>query len=326
MKKIAYILAAVAITAGALGYSLWGADFALLGSLLAGADFQYLVPMFGSLCLFYLFTVLRWNLILRPLGRYTLFQSGPAMMIGFAGNNVFPAHLGELARVMMFSRRFGVSGSSVFATLVVERILDVFAILTCYLLAVLVIDPFPAAILLGVEVSAGVVAVLSLAILFMLRFPRAFLNFYLRVAFMLPSGVRQKGAVMLENATLGMSALKTPGSLTVMLGLSLAKWASNGAMVWLSLGAFNTPVSFSISMIVIALTALAVTLPSAPGYVGAVQAAFVVALVPFGVSQETALAASVVFLVAQWLPVTLFGGVCFAATGMRWREIGQTPS
>lgn len=314
------------ITAGALAYSLWGADFPLLGRLLAGADFRHLVPMIGCLFLFYLFTGLRWNLILRPLGRYTLFQSGPAMMIGFAGNNVLPAHLGELARVMVFSRRFGVSGSSVFATLVVERILDLFAILIFYLLAVLVIDPFPAAIRLGVGVSAGVVAALSVAILFILRFPKAFLNFYLRMAFMLPSGPRQKGAAMLENATHGMSALKTPGSLLFMVGLSFAKWASNGAMVWLALGAFNTTISFSISMIVIAVTALAVILPSAPGYVGAMQAAFVFALIPFGVSQETALAASVFFLVSQWLPVTLFGGVCFAATGMRWREFGQPQS
>jgi hypothetical protein len=92
-------------------------------------------------------------------------------------------------------------------------------------------------------------------------------------------------------------------------------------MVWLSLRAFAEPLPFGVTLVVNAVGALAVTVPAAPGFFGTMQAAFVFALVPFGVAQEVALAASVLYLLAQWVPVTAFGAVCFAATGLRLREV-----
>ncbi|MCH8888325.1 MAG: flippase-like domain-containing protein [SAR324 cluster bacterium] len=325
LKKTAYILVAGASTTAALVYALWGVDFALLMRLLAGADFRVLAPFLGLLAGFYFLTGWRWNLLLRPLGRFTLTQSGPAMMIGFAGNNVFPAHLGEVARAIVFGRRYTLPVSSVLASLVGERILDVFAILFFYFLAVLVLDPFPESFRFGVEAAAAVTAAGCVGIVFFLRFPGTFLALYRRLAFWLPRGLREKGAGLLKNSMDGLAALKTPHILLALLVLSLAKWLVAGGMVWLALAAFDTSISFGVTMIVIAVSALAVTVPSAPGYVGAIQAAFVFALVPFGVPQEVALASSVFYLVSQWVPVTIFGGACFAATRLRRGELQQEP-
>ncbi len=321
MKRIATIALAATVTILALVYALWGVDFARLGSVLAGARYWVLAPFGVFLALFYGFTGLRWNLILRPLGRYSLLQSGAAMMIGFAGNNVLPAHLGELVRAVVFGRKFGVPPSSVLVTLVVERILDVFSILFFYFLAVLSIDPFPESIKLGAEAIAAVMAGLCVAIIFFLRDPEFFLRLWDRFAGWLPAVLREKGRGLLENAAAGLSALRSPAMLAGMLGYSLLKWLSCGAMVWLALLSFDQQISFGVSMIVIAVTAVAVTVPSAPGFFGAMQAAFVFALLPFGISREVALAASVFYLVSQWLPVTVFGGVCFAATGARFRDV-----
>lgn len=321
IKKTVSILVATGTTIGALVYALWGADLTKLGHLLEGANYFLLAPFLGLLACFYMFTGLRWNLLLRPLGRFTLFQSGPVMMIGFAGNNVLPAHLGEVARAIVFGRRHGLPVSSVLASLVAERILDVFAILFFYFLAVLIIDPFPEAIRFGAEAVAAVTAFGCVGIVLFLRFPGLFLALYGRLASWLPGGLREKGARLLENSISGFSALKSPRILLAMLGLSLAKWLAAGGMVWLALAAFATPITLGVTLVVIAVTALAVTVPGAPGYFGAMQAAFVFALVPFGVNQEVALASSVFYLISQWVPVTIFGGVCFAAMGLRWGEI-----
>ena len=57
-------------------------------------------------------------------------------------------------------------------------------------------------------------------------------------------------------------------------------------------------------------------------YVGAIQAAFVFALVPFGIAKDDAVAASVYYLVAQWIPVTLTGMVFFICMGRTRRGLG----
>jgi len=163
--------------------------------------------------------------------------------------------------------------------------------------------------------------VACVGIVVFLRFPGAFEWAWERLSRPLPAGIRTRGTALLHHAVLGLASLKSPLMLGRMVAHSLLKWAACGAMVWVSLRAFGGSVSFSVSMIVIAVMALALTVPTAPGFVGAIQAAFVFALGPFGVAQETALAASVFYLVAEWLPVTLVGGVCFVATGLQLREV-----
>lgn len=323
MKKTAYLVAVVAITSLSLLYALWGVDYRKLGQVMMGADLRVLAPFFLFLVLFYLFTGLRWNLILRPLGRYSLQQSAPAMMIGFAGNNILPAHMGELVRAVLFGRKFGKPGSSVLATLVVERILDVFAILFFYFLAILLIKPFPESIRLGAVTAALITGLLSALIFLFLFFPKWFQTVFLRLGFWLPTGLREKINTLLENAVNGLSALKSPGVVLGMLIFSLLKWSAGGAMVWFALQGFDVRISFNVSMVVIAVTALAVTVPSAPGYIGTLQAAFIFALTPFGIPREVALAASVLYVIAQWVPVTLIGGLLFFSTGLKIPEMSE---
>lgn len=320
-KRIVHGLAATAITAAALAYALWGVDWARLGHLLQGADYRLLLPFEAFLVAFYGFNALRWAVILRPLGRFGLGRVTPAMMIGFAGNNVLPAHLGELVRAVVFARGAGLPASSVFMTLVVERLLDVLAILLLTLAAVLWVDPFPASLVLGAEVAAGVTAVAALAIAAFLRFPEPLAALWERLTAWLPWGLSARGAAVLRAAAGALAALKAPGLVAAMLAWSLLKWAACGAMVALSLRAFGAAVPFGVGLIVVAVIALAVTVPTAPGFFGAMQAAFVFALVPFGISQETALAASVLYLLAQWVPVTAVGGACFAALGLHFGQV-----
>jgi glycosyltransferase 2 family protein len=321
LKRLLHALLAAAITALALVYALWGVDFHELGELLAGADYRMLAPFLAFLFLYFLLTALNWNLMLRSQGRFTLAQSAPAMIIGFAGNNVLPAHLGELVRSVVFGRKYGLSASAVFMTLVVERLLDVFAILMYYQLSVWLVRPFPESIRVGAGATAAVVAAAILGIVALLSFPRAFERIWERMAAPLPRAVHARGSRLLHNAVLGLSTLKSPLLLGAMIVYALIKWAMVGGMVWCSLLAFHTSLGFGVCMIVVAVFAVAVTLPTAPGFFGTAQAVFVFALGPFGVSQETALAASVLYLVANWVPVTLVGGLCFAATGLRLREV-----
>ncbi|MCK5365246.1 MAG: flippase-like domain-containing protein, partial [Gammaproteobacteria bacterium] len=121
MKKWLTTILVVAITALLLGYALWKVDLEALGEVLAGADYRFVVPFLVILTLFFWIKAWRWAVILEPLGRYSVRQVTPAMMIGFAANNVLPAHLGELVRSFWFARRYRQSASAVLVSQVLER-------------------------------------------------------------------------------------------------------------------------------------------------------------------------------------------------------------
>ncbi|MBI4082816.1 MAG: flippase-like domain-containing protein [Candidatus Lambdaproteobacteria bacterium] len=323
MRKLTTLLATLLITGAALAYAFWDVDVLRLLALLASGDYLLVVPHTLFLIVFYAFTGVRWQAILRPLGRYSLAQVSPAMMIGFAGNNVLPARLGEVVRAVVFARQYRQSRSAVLATLLLERLLDVFAILVFYFAAVLTIDPFPESIRLGSNVVAAVVLSLCAAIALFLGYPAFFLALWDRWTRWLPVRLQTRGHAILQNIAGGLSSLKSVWLVLLMLGYSLVKWVCAGGMVWAALLAFGDRISLGIGMIVIATTALAVTLPTAPGFLGAFQAAYVFALVPFGISRENAIAASLFSMVAQWIPTTATGAAYLMLLGGHWRDLRQ---
>ena len=323
MRKIFSIMLAFLFTGLALTYSLWGVDFARLGELLSAGNYLMLAPFWAFVFLFYWMNALRWVVILRPLGRYRWNQVMPAMMVGFGANNILPAHLGELLRALVFSRRFGQPFSAVLVSLVLERILDVVAILAFYLIALSVLGDMPESLRTGATAVAWVVGAGLAGIALLLLRADWILAIWGKMGKMLPGALRDKGEQALEHAIAALSSLKSPSMTLVLLLWSLARWSASAGSIWVSLYAYGLVMPYQVSLVVLAVTALAVTVPSAPGYVGAIQAAFVFALLPFGVDRETAFAASVFFLVSQWVPVTFSGLWFMMISGIRFADAEQ---
>ena len=323
MKGFISLIVGLLVTALALTYALWDVDVAEFSALFRSANYWVIAPFLGLLTAHFWLKALRWVAILRPLGRFTPAQVTPAMMIGFGANNVVPAHLGELLRTVVFARRFGKPYSGVLASLVLERIFDVTAILLLYLFAASITRPPTEVLTSVVLIAAGMTAGAFAVILFVLWKPHRVLSMWNRVARWLPAHLQERGETVLQNVVLALSSLKAPGLLIVLLGNSLLQWTLAAGNIWLAMWAFGLTISASVTVIALAVTALAVTVPSAPGYIGPIQAAFVLALVPFGVTQEAALAGSIFFLAVQWVPVTAIGAVFFASAGLRLAEVRQ---
>ncbi|MDH4224153.1 MAG: flippase-like domain-containing protein [Deltaproteobacteria bacterium] len=323
MKKLISLVVTLVVTVVLILYAFDEVDFNQLGSTLAGGNYWVLIPFELMLFVFFWFNAVRWAMILRPIGVYTPRRLFSSMMIGFGGNNLLPARLGEILRAFVFSKESGQPKSGVLVSLFVERLLDVLAIFMFYLASVAIVHPFPESIRMGSQVMAWVLGVIAAGIFLFLRYPQFFQALWLKFSRWLPHTLRDKGTSILEGVTAGLSSLKSPGLVTGMVGLSLLRWALSGGMVWLSLYAYGNPISLGVCMIVVAVSALAVSLPSVPGFFGVIQAAFVFSLVPFGVDKESALAASILFLLAQWGPVTVVGIAYFYASHMRVSDVAH---
>jgi hypothetical protein len=321
VKHLVSFVAGIVITVIALWYALRQVDAPMLLERLSGGDYRLLPPFVLLLALYFLVTAVNWILLLRPLGRFSIRQVVPAMMIGFGGNNVLPAHLGELVRTVVFARQHQRSTGGVLASLVLERVLDVFAILAFYFAAVQIGGALPESIRTGAQAVALTMVPFCLGLFLFLRMPAPFMRLWAWAAARLPRALRDRGTRLLEGIVHGLSAMESPRRVLLMLCLALLKWSLTGGMVWMALQAFHTPIGFTPAIIVVAVSALAVVLPSAPGYVGTLQAAFVFSLTPFGIPPEVAFAASVYYLVAQWVPVTLAGVISFFLVGIQWKDL-----
>ena len=317
MKRWMTTILVVAVTALLLAYALWNVDLAALGEVLAGADYRFAAAFVLTLTLFFWIKAWRWAMILEPLGRYTVRQVTPSLMIGFAANNVLPAHLGEIVRAVWFARRYRQRISAVLVSQVLERILDVAAILLLFLAAAPWIESAPDVLRVSVWLVASIAAFMCLVIYAMLAAPERLFHIWHTLSSKLPESIGSRGEAFLRDILQALSSVKSPTRLLVLLVNSIVQWSVMSVCVWLSMAAMGVHIGPAITIIVLTATVVAVTLPSAPGYVGALQAAFVFALQPFGVSAESAFAGSVFYLVGNWIPITLVGGLFVLASRIR---------
>jgi uncharacterized protein (TIRG00374 family) len=243
------------------------------------------------------------------------------MMVGFGANNLFPMRLGELVRTVVFAHQHGKPVGAVLASLVLERILDVLSILVLYVLALFVLRDVPSTVATGAKIFALALLPIGAGIAAFLIVPAPFLKLWHVLSAWLPRTWRERGTHLIEGILHGLSALQSPSRLIALGCFSMLKWFCSTSMVWLTLQAFHTGTSFGVAMVVLVVSALAIALPNTPGYVGTLQAAFVIGLGPFGVSADVAFAASVFYLAAGWVSTTLAGLASAAVLGLHFAEL-----
>ncbi|MCI0654311.1 MAG: flippase-like domain-containing protein [Methylococcaceae bacterium] len=321
MKKVFSLIIVAGIMALALIYALWDVNFKELGDLLKGGDYRTLVPILCCVFLFFWLKAVRWIVILRPLGHFKVAQVTPPMMIGFAGSNVLPGHLGELIRTGIFSHRFSCTVSGTFVTIIVERIFDIVAIFALYEAGIAIIDSAPESLKIGAWFIAPLLAGLLAGILLMLWKPGIVLGLWGFFGCWFPSAFQEKVHGIINNVITAFSSLKSLASVFVLVVLSFLKWILMAGIIWFSLYAYGQFISLQLTFVLLGVLTLATTVPNAPGFIGAIQAAFVFALKPFGISEEIAFASSVLFLGSQWVPVTAIGAVYFISGGLHLSDV-----
>lgn len=320
------------VTIACLAAALWGFDrddYASIAASFRRADYQTLPLLLAMLAGFYWIKAIRWSLLLsplRPTAPITAAQSLPALMIGFMGNNLLPAHLGEFLRVYVLGRQYGLPKAAIFSTVVLERICDVAAILAILGWGLASAPEAPAqarttSFVLAGMLAAGVAGIVVYAV-WTAWFVRTIERILAKLP-LLPQSLKHKAAELLEAGALGMAALRN-GRLALWIAItSVSQWMVNVAMIHTALVAFDIDRPPAISAVVMGVVAFGVTVPSTPGFFGVIQVAFRVALVPFGVAATDAVAASVYYHLTQWIVVTLVGLFCLQRTGLKLRQLEQ---
>jgi len=117
-------------------------DFAQMGNAFKQANYWYLLLALFLLFFSHWIRAVRWQYLMAPIQKVKIKHLFTALIIGYMANTFTPAHLGEFLRAYVLGRKSQVKTSSIFGTIVIERIIDVFTLLFLMALAI-VVFPFP---------------------------------------------------------------------------------------------------------------------------------------------------------------------------------------
>jgi hypothetical protein len=281
-----------------------GIEWAAVADALRQASVPDLLLGLASILAFMVTKALRWRHLVSPFAGATTWQLLPAVFAGTAGNSLVP-HAGELVRVVVARRRVAAETSTLMGTIAVERMLDFIALLV---IAMVVLVPL-GAMTESVQAASWVLAalgggILAAALLVTFRTESVVIWLEGRLARLSPA-LRDRVLREVRLGAEGLGSLRQPRLLAVVLALSIAQWLLVAATIFFSLRAVGLVAELVAVTSVLLMSVVGVTLPTAPGYVGTLQAAFVLGLAPFGVGAANAVAASVVYNFLVIVPVWL---------------------
>ncbi len=228
-----------------------------------------------------------------------------ATMIGFMGNNLLPLRIGDLARAYIAARKERVTASAMLATVVIERLLDVFAILA--MLSVIFFHmPLPRWIGNGFLLMLALGGAAWIVLLSIHRWSAVLDGWIARLT---PERYRSRIQELRASFFAGLATMRHTRNLTIAALLSVPIWTTYALGTYAALKACAIDAPFSASWVVLAFVGIGVSLPSAPGFVGTFQFFTVAALALFSVDSQTAFGYSLLHHLAQYIPVTLFGWI-----------------
>ncbi len=322
----------VAISALLLWWVFRGEDPGTVLQEFAKADPWLLLAAVVVTTLGFLVRAFRWKVLLYPVKPDTTLHSRfAAVNIGFMANNLLPARVGEFARVYALGRLERVSMSGTFGSLVVERFLDAVALLLLMFVA-LASPSFPAdATVAGEPIALAVQGVMLMvglvlaAIVVFLVWPRRVVQFGERLARALPEKGQRLAVDTLEAFLDGLTMLRNPRLLLIAMAWSVGFWAWNAFSFWLGFLAFGIHVDFAAALLVQGVVALAVAIPSSPGFFGVFEAGSVVGLTEvYGVARSSAVSFAIGYHLASFIPVTAMGLYYAWRLGMSVSEMKLT--
>lgn len=285
----------------------------------------YLLPYMGLVAGEVLIRALKWQVLLQPMKRCSFWKLNSATLIGLMANNVLPARAGEFVRAYAGARLEGIPYSMALATVVIDRVLDGLTVSAIFILVVL-LHPLPEEIK-GAGYLAAAIYLAALAVLVGLIVRQSATTRLLTAALRpFPARLSQLVLRASQSFVAGLSIFKSGPLLLRATGISVGIWLGFGVSFYLMFLAFGVYLSLVQAFVVLLILTIAVTLPSSPGFLGAMEWAITFGLRLFGVDESQAFALAVVYHLTQYVPITLGGIIALWIERLTMAEIAHVRS
>lgn len=305
VRRIARVGLQVGFALGALGIFFWRVDTGEVLAEVRDVDPRWalvaLVAFTGSKVLH---AWRWWHFLGRPDAPVAPLAG--VFLIANMANSLLPLRAGDLLRVEVPAKRFGIPrgllASSVF---VVESVLDLFAFAVLLVVALLMAD-LPVILRPLVGLIGGAAVVLFGAMVVLVRSREAVERWAGRASRALPGRVARTVEERLPDFVDGMASLGTNRDAVRVVAISLIAWIVEVGVYFLLARAFGLDLDVSQALILMIAANLIVSLPLTPWSIGPYELAVTEALVAIGAprTEAGAFALGSHLMLQAWIVVT----------------------
>jgi glycosyltransferase 2 family protein len=278
---------------------------------------------------------IRWRYLLAPIGRTrfrTVFRAG---VIGFAALAILPARVGDLLRPYLVAKQDGLPVSATFATIIMERVLDLIAVLALmalYVWGFADTSSWKPQLLGPIEVSAAIGGAAAIALLILMwtlaTHPERIGTLVHSTDRVLPAKMAARLGQWASTFSSGFAVARSPRGLFLSLFWSFPLWLLIAAETWAVTKAFGIVMPFAGTFLLQAMLVVGVAVPT-PGGVGSYHEAYRMGVTTFfGAPNDRAVAAAIVVHFLAFIPILLLGILFMAQDGLsvgRLQELAVTP-
>jgi glycosyltransferase 2 family protein len=314
---------------GLLAWFLRGTNFADVWLQVRQVRADLLVASLVAVGLTFISRTIRWRYLLSPLGETRMRTVFRATVIGFGALAVLPVRVGDVIRPYLLARQEGLPFSSVFATIVMERVLDlvaVLALLAFYVWGFAGESELPSRLLKPIEASATVAAATAgtlLVVMWVLAtHPERIGRLAEALARVLPGKLSGRVGLLASTFSSGFAVARSARAFALAVLWSFAAWLAIAAQSWTVTIAFGIPMSFPGTFLLQSMLVIGVAVPT-PGGVGSFHEAYRLGVTTFfHATGNQAVAAAIVTHLISFIPPVLGGILFMAQDGLSLGRLG----
>ena len=320
IRRSTKLLAGLLVTAVCSWFVLRQVDVDRIGSLLLSADPSWILLGLSFLGTAYTFRIIRWWLMLRSIApELSLTSCAGPFLCSIALNNLLPFRAGDIMRVVGFCRQLTLPASSVLGSLVLERLLDLAAILVVFFATFPSVSPegFPSEMLVTARWLAAVcIGLIGLVIVI----PERCASLARSIA-----GIIQRYrwdrlgclARWISDFLSSIALMRARQQIVPLVLLSLGAWCMEGAVFATVANALHIGEPGIAPWFALSTGTLGTLLPSTPGYVGTFDYLTMLGFMAYGVPKSPAAACALLIHVVLWVPQTIVGMVWLLVIKLR---------
>ncbi|HYW73578.1 MAG TPA: lysylphosphatidylglycerol synthase transmembrane domain-containing protein [Pyrinomonadaceae bacterium] len=290
-------------------------DWQQVKTAVRSSDWRLILIAVVIILLAYLWRVVRWQALLKPLTETSIKEVWIATCVGFAAVLTI-GRAGEVVRpVALPMRDRRVRPAASFVTIMIERLYDTMTVVLMFSLNLLWFKPTSAAAEFGWAriIGFSFLSLLVVGVAFLIWFKRrsAALIDWLDNRIPSKSGLvsRVKRGLLstLEQLATALSVLSDARLLGTTIFWSFVLWGSVVAANMLVCRAFGIPFGISQIIFVLGWSMVGSVVPTPGGAAGAFHAATAAALILLGVGRDQAAAIAIIMHLVDFGPAAVFG-------------------
>jgi len=280
-----------ALTIGLLWLFFRNVRFADIWRAIAGANLGLIALAALVTVQTYALRARRWQLLLRPMGHARFRTAFRTTTIGFTASFLLPGRVGELLRPYLLAQQEDFKATSAFATIVIERLLDLATILLLFAgsLLFLSIDVGRDVKVAGAIAAAG--SVTAMVMLFVCAgHPERLGRWAGSIARHLPERIARGATHLVQSFVEGLAVMRSPRQIVLAVAWSVPLWLSLALGIWLTSRAFGLTFPFPGTFLLMMFLVVGVAVPT-PGAVGGFHEAYKYSVMTFFAAPESPAAA-----------------------------------